>query len=261
MTSLDPRRRVLLRALAAGLTLAGGGFRLTHAEETLFGGVPHPLSAGKSLYRIRGEVRVNDKIADESTRIRANDTITTEDDSEAIFVVGQDAFFLRQKSELQLTGREKLQARLRQRPLSSPPTPTTEADDSGVVESFRLVTGGLLTVFGKSDHKASTSTATVGIRGTGVYFESEPHRSYVCTCYGTTLISASDDPASSVKVKSQHHDAAKYIYRGDDYQARITAAPFKNHEDLELMILEALVGRTPPFAVAGEAYGAPRREY
>jgi hypothetical protein len=40
---------------------------------------------------------------------------------------------------------------------------------------------------------------------------------------------------------------------------RIVPAPFKNHDDLELMLIESLVGRTPPFALFDESYGSPRR--
>jgi hypothetical protein len=36
-------------------------------------------------------------------------------------------------------------------------------------------------------------------------------------------------------------------------------APFKNHDDLELMLIETLVGRTPPFSLFDESYDNPRR--
>jgi len=32
-----------------------------------------------------------------------------------------------------------------------------------------------------------------------------------------------------------------------------------NHTDMELLLITALVGRTPPFAVSGSGYGAPRK--
>jgi hypothetical protein len=40
---------------------------------------------------------------------------------------------------------------------------------------------------------------------------------------------------------------------------RIVPAPFKNHDDVELMLIETLVGRVPPFSLFDEGYGSPRR--
>jgi hypothetical protein len=40
---------------------------------------------------------------------------------------------------------------------------------------------------------------------------------------------------------------------------RIQPAPFINHTDLELTLIESLVGRTPPFALFDEGYGGARR--
>ena len=54
---------------------------------------------------------------------------------------------------------------------------------------LRLLTGSLLSVFGERGANqalsVNTSTATIGIRGTGIYMEAEPDLTYLCTCYGT----------------------------------------------------------------------------
>ncbi|MBF0254936.1 MAG: hypothetical protein HQL47_00425 [Gammaproteobacteria bacterium] len=261
----DPRRQFLIRALAAGLYAAGAGVAGRAAAEGLLGKTPEKLKPGQSFYRLEGEVLVNGKPADASTLISANDSIKTGSQGPAVFVVGQDAFLLRPNSEIKLSGRAKLQQRLQQAKASygatEPAQPRVPDPGEGVVDAFRLVSGGVLTVFGKTGHQAITSTATVGIRGTGVYFESEPDRSYVCTCYGLTEIAASADRDSFVQVASQHHDAPKYVLAAGERGQRVVKAPFKNHNDLELMLLEELVGRTPPFSVAGDNYGAPRRGY
>ena len=39
----------------------------------------------------------------------------------------------------------------------------------------------------------------------------------------------------------------------------IDPAPFINHTDVELALIEALVGRTPPFSLFDEDYGGARR--
>lgn len=261
----DPRRVFLIRALAAGLYAAGMGLSGRGAAE-LLGKRPERLQPGRSLYRVEGDVRVNGQQADLGTRIGVNDQVETGPGAQAIFVVGQDAFLLRGNSQLQLSGKAKFAQRLKQQQAETAPVdysrrPAAAGQSEAVVEAFRLITGGVLTVFGKTGHQASTSTASVGIRGTGVYFESEPDRSYVCTCYGTTDISALDDSRSQTQVFSKHHDAPKYILKGGPEGQRIIKAPFKNHNDLELMLLEELVGRTPPFSVASDSYGPPRRGY
>ena len=92
-----------------------------------------------------------------------------------------------------------------------------------------------------------------------MYVESQPDLSYICTCYGTTVIAATDDPKATEQVASVHHDAPRYVLAKPDKGRRIVPAPFKNHSDLELMLVEALVGRVPPFSLFDESYGSPRR--
>ena len=231
----DPRRAFLIRALAAGLYAAGGG-----AAADFFGRVPEKLKAGRSFYRMRGKVLVDGRPADEGTVVSPGSVVETEPDGDAIFAVGDDAFLLRGNARVELKA----------------------AEGGLLVEAMRLVRGGLLTVFGRRPHQVTTTVATIGIRGTGVYAESEEARSYVCTCYGVTEIVSSVDSTVRETIRSRHHDAPRYIYADDEtYRGKIVPAPFKNHDDLELMLLEELVGRTPPFAVAGDNYGAPRRGY
>ena len=107
----------------------------------------------------------------------------------------------------------------------------------------------------------STMVATIGIRGTGVYMESDPEQSYVCTCYGVTDISAINDGESTETVSATHHDRPLYILGRAQPGNSIRRAPFINHTDQELMLIETLVGRTPPFVFPGNQYNAPRRDY
>lgn len=222
----EARRIFLLRALAAGLFAAS-----PLARADLFGSVPHKLPAGKSIYSLQGGLHINGQLATIDSVIGSNDTLVTGPGSQAIFVVGKDAFILRENSQLQLSG------------------------DNLLVDGLRLVAGALLSVFGKSHHSVATPTAVVGIRGTGLYVEAQPDFSYVCTCYGTTVIDAVADPSRTENIKSKHHDAPRYVY--DD--GRIQPAPFINHTDEELMLIETLVGRTTPFALFDDSYGGPKR--
>lgn len=226
----DPRRAFLLKALAAGFFAAGG---IPGARAQMFGRRPQQLPAGQSIYQATGAVTVNGQAASATTRVATGDRIETHAGAQLIFVVGTDAFILREKSQLEIGG------------------------SNFVVNSLRLVTGALLSVFGKGTPKqVDTLTSAVGVRGTGLYVESEPERSYVCNCYGDIQITVADDPAVTERIVSKHHDAPRYVVKAG---RRIVPAPFINHTDVELALIEALVGRKPPFALYDEDYGGARR--
>jgi len=130
-----------------------------------------------------------------------------------------------------------------------------------VIDGLRLLSGKLLSVFGQREkpHTINTVTATIGIRGTGIYLESEADRSYVCTCYGQTRITAIANPDVSMDVFSEHHDRPVYVLPSANSDKLIVAAPFINHTDSELALIEELVGRTTPFAYGGGGYEVPRK--
>jgi len=236
----DARREYLKAALNAGLWTLAGSSGLIAPLVHAFGNVPKQLANGKSIYELRGNVLVDDKPATESTIITANSNVVTESNSHIIFVVGKDAHILRSNSRMDLGG-------------------------SGMAADFlRLVHGKLLSVFGKRfgsrDLKVRTSVATIGVRGTGLYTESTPESSYICTCYGETEIMSSQDESSKEVIVSKHHDSPRYVLADGKGGELIQPAPFIDHTDAELMLIEALVGRTAPFSsVMG--YDKPRRGY
>lgn len=238
--SFDARRRFLVQALSAGWLAGGAGWSPT-ALAALFGKLPGKLPEGRSIFEIKGEVLVNGQPATERTVIAPSDRVTTGANSYVIAAVGANAFILRDRSTLDLGGANPLK------------------------QVLRLVTGKFLGVFGKlgagQSRSLHTTIATIGIRGTGVYAEADPDRTYLCTCYGTTDLASVADPSATAQVTARHHDAPKYILAEPDNGQRITPAPFINHTDLELMTLEALVGRKVPFGLPSQDYEAPRREY
>jgi hypothetical protein len=235
--AFEARREFLIRALQAGAYALTGSLLMPGlARAGALGKVPRPMPEGRSIYDLRGEVLVNGKPATMQTVIGHSDRIETAKNAQLIFVVGKDAFVMREGSKLELSG-----------------------DGSLLVSGLRLVSGALLSVFGKKQHHFSTPVATIGIRGTGLYVETQDDMSYVCTCYGTTDIAALNDPSSQETIVSQHHDAPRYILADGSSGQRIRSAPFKNHTDVELALIEALVGRTPPFNLFDEGYGSPRR--
>lgn len=238
----DPRRRLLIQALAAGAFSAGLAPVATLAD--VFGKPPRRLPEGQSIHRLSGLVRVNDLPASLTTRIGPNDTVETGRDGEIVFVVGSSSYLLGPGSRIVLEGRQE----------------TT----SIVTTALRLLTGRVLAVFGKAPGgiRLQTVTATIGVRGTGVYLEAEPDLTYFCTCYGATEVVSSQDPSSRETAVSRHHDKPLYITADPKATGRnIRRAPFKNHSDQELMLIETLVGRTPPFVFPGQDYGSPRKDY
>lgn len=226
----DPRRTFLLTALSSGLFVAGFGLGLSR-KAIAMGKLSRELPAGKSIYKVSGDSRVDGKQATPETHIGAGATIETGTDGELIFAVGKDAFILRSNSTLKLGGNNLL------------------------VDTLHLFTGKLLSVFGKTTHTITTTVATIGIRGTGVYLEADLEKTYICTCYGIADLSANNDPKSKETVKTRRHDAPRYILADGISGKRIVRAPVINHTESELMLVEQLVGRRTPFKIEYERRG------
>jgi hypothetical protein len=235
----DPRRRLLIRALAA--VFFSGSLASREAMAQVLGRTPAALPPGRSIYRIEGQVLVNGQPATTETRVGGGATVETGPNSQVVYAVGQSAFIQRSESRV---------------------TVETTEPDSMVTSGLQLAAGKILSVFpsGKAV-RMTTKNATIGIRGTGVYMESDPEQTYFCTCYGLAEISATDDPASQETVAATHHDKPLYILTGAQPGQNIRPAPFVNHTDQELMLIETLVGRRTPFVFPSNLYEGPRRTY
>lgn len=244
MESKDPifeiRRRMLIQALGAA---AGGSLPGLLQAQSLLGGVPRQLPAGQSFYRISGAVTVDNEPANLGTQVRPGSTVETGDDSEAIFAVGTQAMLLRARSRVVI---------------EAEPSPSDPV--ALVITGLRLL-GKVLSVSRNSGMRVQTSTATIGIRGTGWYAESDPDLTYFCTCYGDTDVASTEDPTSRETINARQHDRPVYIAREGSAGGRIRSAPMINHTDQELALVEALVGRTPPFVFPRDGYNTPRRTY
>ena len=106
-----------------------------------------------------------------------------------------------------------------------------------------------------------TTTGTIGIRGTGFYVEAQPDQTYFCTCYGVSEVASVREPEKTESIIAQRHDRPVYILADGTSGGLIRNAPFINHTDQELALIEALVGREPPFVFPKDSYTAPRRGY
>ena len=237
----DPRRLWLIRALTTGLL--GTGFSSAQAISfSIFGSRPRKLPEGQSIYGLSGQVTVNDQPATLATRIKSGDTVQTAQNSEVVFVVNTHSMILESDSKLII-----------ERPEG--------AAESAIIGGLRMLTGKLLSVSRNSAMKVTSSTATIGIRGTGFYVEADPERTYFCTCYGATEVEANDDPQSRENIVTTHHDRPVYIVKDGGSGNNIRSAPFINHTDQELSLIETLVGRKTPFVFSNDAYTGPRRTY
>lgn len=233
----DPRRKFLVRSLSLGL-FAGSNLAGLFQPGHALGDSPVKLPDGRSIYKLQGRVMVDGRLADIDTRIGPNSRIDTGSNSSIIFVVASDAFILRSNSQLELGSSEGL-----------------------IIEGMRILSGKLLSVFGKREkpHEITTLTATIGIRGTGIYIESDPEKSYVCTCYGQTRIVAKADPDVGIDLETTYHEEPYYVLPAAAGSGKlIVAAPVINHTDAELTLIEELVGRTPPFDFPGGGYQLKR---
>jgi hypothetical protein len=237
----DPRRRILIQALTLGLFSATAPVGAN--AQSIFGTSPSKLPPGQSIYRLSGEVSVNDQPATLQTPINANDTVKTGRNSEVVFVVGGNSMLMRAESQMTLTPRDQ------------------KPESSFLVGALRLVQGAILSVSRNNGMQVRTPAATIGIRGTGFYLESDPERSYFCTCYGLTDTTSNADPNDKATVQATHHDRPLYILANAPDGKTIRNAPFINHTDQELSLIETLVGRTPPWVFPGDLYNAPRRDY
>jgi hypothetical protein len=219
MQSRD-RRAFVRSALAASLLLPGGMTALIGAA---LGREPR-----QGVQRMRGEVQVNGKMAAPGTPVAPGDTVVTGPQSYATFVVGEDAFLVRGNTRVELSGAQRL------------------------VNIVRVITGSLLSVYSKGPPRTlHSTTATIGIRGTGAYLELQPERTYFCLCYGEAELVPTAAPDQPELLRTIHHDQPRYVY-GAGRERLVERAPVINHRDAELILLESLVGREPPFVETDE---------
>jgi hypothetical protein len=220
----DPaKRRLVMQMLSCG---ALGSMPFAVAQAFWFGSKTEQISDDKSIFTLKGDVQVNNERANKDTRIRAGDMVRTGHDSEIVFAVGGDSFIMRNDTEMEIGGEDFF------------------------ISSLRLLTGRLLSVFSKRPEgqglELSTSTAIIGIRGTGLYLEVEPDLTYLCTCYGQVALNATDDLDDNELITTTNHDSPRYITGKSSKGTRIRSAPVINHTNTELRLLENLVGRDVP---------------
>lgn len=212
--SHDARRRAVLRQLASAGAVGAA---------SMAGMVSAALAADpqNGIRHIKGGVTVDGKPAMPGQAIHPDQTVVTEEDGEVVFVMGEDAFLQRGNTRFAI-------------------------EDNAGVMVLRYISGKVLSVFGKGRKTLVTPTASIGIRGTACYIEAEQARTYFCLCYGSAEITPVIDGNRRRVIRTSHHEYPLYISarRGPLLMSPATTV---NHDDAELIMLEALVGRLPPF--------------
>src|SRR5512134_3695815 len=101
MPNSRDRRAFVRSALAASVLLPGGMGALVRAALAR-----EPAQQG--VRKLRGEVLVNGRRASPGSAVAPGDTVATGAGAYATFVVGQDAFLIRGRSEVKLGGADRL---------------------------------------------------------------------------------------------------------------------------------------------------------
>lgn len=215
-------RRDLMRYLAAG----GGGALANLVSQALAKGDVPP-----GVNQLEGIATVNGRAAKVGTPVTLGDRVATARGSQAVIVVGKDAFLLRAQTTIEVSGSQ------------------------GVLKDLLVSTGKVLSVFSQKPVAIKAATASIGIRGTGAYIEVNPDSVYFCLCYGEALVEG-PGMAGAKLVRTTHHEQP-LLLRDDGGVMRVEPGPFQNHTDAELILLEALCGREPPFMKDG-TYPAKR---
>jgi len=182
----------------------------------------------QGMQTVEGDVKINDIQATVGSIVNIGDTVMTGDDSKAVFVMNRSVYLLRNNTSMTLS---------------------IEPDESAkenIVYILKLLNGKLLSVFGKGKRRLMTNTAVIGVRGTAVYLESDPKRTYICTCYGKAEIRSRYDKSVREFVRTFNHEKPRFVY-GEGVDEILVKASVFNHTDKELIMLESLVGRVPPF--------------
>jgi hypothetical protein len=185
--------------------------------------LPGATQAYGVIQELSGEVLLNGYRMAANSALRVGHTVTTGRDGRIWFTLGGDAYFLRPGGELRLQ--------------SSDPPDT-------LIDLLRLVTGALGATFSRGARRSVIArTATIGIRGTGIYVEATRDETYACTCFGSTDLrsTATGMMMDSIPLTTERHIARRISRDG------IVAAPFERHTNEEMARLERLVGRPNPF--------------
>lgn len=221
MTKFPPtclvRRLFLLQSMLMGLTLYSGGCARL------------PIRQG--IHRMDSPLLVNGHPVGPEAVIQPGHTVTTGNTGQTVLVIGTDAFLLGATTTV----------------LFHPTTVAATTPKTGpitTVTGFTLQAGRILSVFGTGPKTLKVPSAVIGIRGTGLFLQVETNQDYMCLCYGEADIRMNTNPSIPIHQTAKHHDVPSLLTK----DGQIRKVSMDNHTDEELIMLEFLVGREPPFS-------------
>ena len=226
MSTRQSRRNHLKQLVALGL-LGPAGISGLIREALARGDAP----TIPGVNTLTGTATINGQPAKVGSAVKNGDKVSTAKGGSTVIVVGKDAFLLRENTTV--TFEEK-------------------KGKPGVLENVLIATGKVLSVFDKRESEGITikaASATIGIRGTGCYIEIHEGRSYFCLCYGEAAIDGAGMAQPKV-IKTTHHESPVWLDERGGVM-KVEKAGFVNHNDDELVMLENLTGREPPFVKMG----------
>ena len=226
MSTRQSRRNHLKQLVALGLLGPAGISGLI--QEALARGDAPTIPGVNTL---TGSATINGQPAKVGSAVKTGDKVSTAKGGSTVIVVGKDAFLLRENTTV--TFEEK-------------------KGKPGVLENVLIATGKVLSVFDKRESEGITikaASATIGIRGTGCYIEIHEGRTYFCLCYGEAAIDGAGRAQPKVSNTTHHESPVWLDERGG--VMKVEKAGFVNHNDDELVMLENLTGREPPFVKMG----------
>jgi hypothetical protein len=223
------RRQWLKRASALGILGPAGISGLI--QDALASG---DLPPTPGINTLKGTATVNGIPAKIGTPVKLGDRVSTgtERGAMTIVVLGKDAYLLRESTTVIFE---------------------ESKEKPGFLKQVLIAAGKLLAVFERrlesNRVQVRTKNATIGIRGTGMYLEAEDTRTYFCLCYGQAAIEGAGMTEPTI-INTVHHENPLWL---DDSggKMKVEKGPFLNHTDDELIMLEKLTGRRPPFVALG----------
>ena len=227
LTLAHATRRARLKQLAALGLLGPAGISGLIREALAKGDAP----VVKGINSLSGSATVNGSPAKVGTLLKPGDKVMTSGGSTAVLVIGKDGFLLRDNTSV---------------------TFQESKTKPGLVDGVLVTTGKILAVFTTRADNAliiKVPHATIGVRGTGCYIEVHEARTYFCLCYGEAAVNGVGMPQPKI-LKTTHHENPVWL---DDRGGvmKVEKAGFVNHNDEELIMLEKLNGREPPFVSLG----------
>ena len=226
MSTRQSRRNHLKQLVALGL-LGPAGISGLIREALARGDAP----TIPGVNTLTGTATINGQPAKVGSAVKNGDKVSTAKGGSTVIVVGKDAFLLRENTTV--TFEEK-------------------KGKPGVLENVLIATGKVLSVFDKRESEGITikaASATIGIRGTGCYIEIHEGRTYFCLCYGEAAIDGAGMAQPKV-INTTHHESPVWLDERGGVM-KVEKAGFVNHNDDELVMLENLTGREPPFVKMG----------